>query len=127
MLQEAPGLALVLYVLSVFGLANAIAVLKIGRYFFGRERCREENCPHPRHPYDLRRFLGRIPYVGDLFYCTACLGFWIGMAFSKAAYSVSSLLIERPWLATVSDGLIACAGCWLLFLVAERLGHGIDL
>lgn len=122
-----PSLVLFVFVFSIYGLANAIAVLKIGQFIFGLGHCPEKDCTEPDHPKDLRRFLGRIPYFGDLFYCPPCLAFWFGIALSRAAVSPCALVVESAWEATLMDGLLASGCIWILHLVAERLGHGLDL
>jgi hypothetical protein len=120
-----PALTLFVFLFSVYGLANAIAVLKIGRFLFGERQCTKEGCTAPGHPCELRRFLGRIPFVGDLFYCPPCLSFWIGMVFSKVILSPSSLVVAAWGWAMVLDGLMACGIIWLIHLIAERLKHGL--
>lgn len=111
----------VLFLLAVFGLANAIATLKIGRWIFGEGYCDKEGCKAEGHPKEKRRFLGRIPHLGDLFYCAACLAFWIGMAMSYWLMSPASAFCPVKWGATAIDGLAACGATWLLYLKAERL------
>lgn len=120
-------MALFIFLMAVHGLATAISVLKIGKYIFGEGYCEKKDCSAPKHPLDQRKFLGRIPKVGDLFYCTACLSFWIGMAFSWRVLSPASFICPVWWQAMVLDGLTACAVSWLLFLVAKKLGQGLDL
>lgn len=121
------AVALFIFLMSVHGLATAIAVLKLGRHIFGEGYCTEEGCPSTRHPYEHRRFLGRIPKFGDLFYCTPCLSFWIGMGVSWKALSPARLVCPVWWQAMVLDGLMACAVSWLLFLAAKKVEQGLDL
>lgn len=121
------GFALALFALAVYGLANAMAVLKIGQFMFGKSVCIETDCPHPRHPYELRKSLGRIPKIGDLFYCPPCLAFWIGMAASWWLFSPSSLLIPRGWRTTILDGLMASGMTYILHVWMEYLGKDLDL
>lgn len=102
---------LLLFILAVYGLANAIAVLKIGRFFLGTVKD--------------RKFVGRIPYLGDLFYCPPCLAFWIGMLFSWQGLSPTADLVTLGWRAILVDGLVASAAAYILHLSAERLGHGL--
>lgn len=122
-----PWLVLVIFVIAIFGLATAIAVLKFGQFFFGFGHCPIKDCKAEGHPRELRRFLGRIPYVGDLFYCPPCLAFWIGMAISLGIVSPSRFIIHSAWQAAIIDGLLASGATWLLHLIAERLGHNLDL
>lgn len=122
-----PEIVLFIFLMSIYGLSNAIAVLKVGQFIFGIGHCREKNCTAPGHPKELRQFLGRIPYIGDLFYCPPCLAFWFGMGFSVAIESPASFLTDIRWLSMVIDGLLASGGTWLLHLTAERLGHQLDL
>lgn len=119
-------LSLILFLLAVYGLSNAIAVLKIGRYFLGVGHCTEKECKAPGHPHDKRRFLGRIPYLGDLFYCPPCLGFWIGIAFSVLIFSPASEFTRVQWKSAVTDGLAASGMIWLLHAWAMRTIDGIE-
>ena len=103
-----------LFLLSVFGLASAIAVLKIGRYFLGEGYCLKDGCSAPGHPKEHRKGLGKIPYVGDALYCPPCLAFWIGMAFSWWILSPAAAVgVSVKWQAAVMDGLAACAAAWI--------------
>lgn len=122
-------MALFIFLAAVHGLATAIAVLKIGRYIFGLGYCEKKDaeCSSPKHPFEHRKFLGRIPKVGDLLYCTPCLSFWIGMIFSLTVLSPARTVCPIWWQAMVLDGLMACAVSWLLFLVAKKLEQGLDL
>jgi hypothetical protein len=116
-----------LFILAVYGLSNAIAVLKIGQYFFGIGYCRERDCPSGKHPKDKRRFLGRIPYLGDLFYCPPCLAFWIGMAGSVYIFSPAAEFVGVWWKAMIVDGLAACGAVYLAHVGAELMGYKLDL
>jgi hypothetical protein len=127
MLIQDRGVVLFIFLLAIYGLANAIAVLKIGQYVFGISHCRKENCTAPRHPKEFRKFLGRIPYLGDLFYCPPCLAFWFGMAVSRLVVSPFAFVTDSALKATVMDGLLASGVIWILHLIAERLGHGLDV
>lgn len=117
--------SLVVFLLAVYGLANAIAVLKIGRYFLGVGHCTDANCSSPGHPHEKRKFLGRIPYFGDLLYCPPCLAFWLGMAFSMCVFSPSSEFTGILWKSTVVDGLAASGAIWLIHAWAMRAIDGI--
>lgn len=127
--QEYLAVALFIFLIAVHGLATALSVLKIGRYIFGLGYCdkKDTECSEAKHPFEHRKFLGRIPKVGDLFYCTACLAFWIAMAASVLAFSPARAVCPIWWKAMVLDGLMACAVSWLLFLVARKLEQGLDL
>lgn len=118
-------LAAAIFVLAVYGLANAIANLKFGRYFFGKERCEKgEACQVPGHPFETRRFLGRVPFVGDLFYCAPCLAFWFGVMGSLWVLSPAAQLVGVWWKAMILDGLMASGATWLLHVAAEKLALG---
>jgi hypothetical protein len=120
-------LSLVIYALAVYGLANAIAVLKIGRYFFGQGYCKAIDCVHENHPHELRRGLGRIPYAGDVFYCPPCIAFWIGVAGSKWVLSPAAVLVDARWKSILLDGLLASAVTYIAHVVMERTGKELDL
>jgi hypothetical protein len=153
-------LTLIIFLLTVYGLANAIAMLKIGCYFFGDptdelvlengtripwkrlldkgESLEIEDCKGRKFEFKKldvgrvlrRKGLGRIPYLGDMFYCPACLSFWIGGAFSMLVMSPSiEIVLARgggPWTASVVDGLAACAVSSLLHAAYTKMLHGIE-
>ena len=144
-------LTLIVFLLAVYGLANAIAMLKIGVYFFGDPENQlimadgrkydwkelvdkgdryevvfangvSNTIPKGAGDRVLRRKgLGRIPYVGDMFYCPACLSFWIGMAASEWILSPARQVCPVAWKAQLLDGLAACAASWLLHVISMRL------
>jgi hypothetical protein len=118
---------LAIFLLAVYGLSNAIAVLKIGRYFLGEGYCHEEGCPSPRHPKDLRKGLGRIPYLGDLFYCPPCLAFWLGMGASHFMLSPAAAFVAVPWKGMVADGLAASAAAWIVYTWTEKNALGTKI
>lgn len=101
------------FVTAVYGLANAIAVLKIGRYFLGTVK--------------ERKFLGKIPYIGDLFYCPPCVAFWIGLFISSQGFSPAASFVRVSEYSMIVDGLSASAIAYLLHMTAERLSHGLDV
>lgn len=123
------GPALIIFLAAIYGLANAIAVLKIGQFFIGKSHCAEKGCTNPGHPLETRKGIGRVPYLGDLFYCPPCLAFWFGMAMSRFVVSpaIAGGLVGPWWQAMAIDGLIASGMIFLMHLTAERLGHGVDI
>lgn len=116
-----------IFVLAVYGLANAVAVLKIGRYFLGSSHCRKDGCQSAGHPFETRKGLGRLPYLGDLLYCPPCIGFWVGMGFSVWFLSAAAPFVQVWWKAMIIDGLSASAAAYLAHLTAERLSHNLDI
>ncbi len=144
------------FALAVYGVANAIAVLKIGIYFFGEpvdeiilktgeklpgrivsdqavsfeiEGPYGEKTTVPKteiHKIQKRKGLGRIPYLGDLFYCPACLSFWIGMGISAWVFSPSTELVPFRPHAIILDGLVASSISWILHVLTMKLAHGVD-
>jgi hypothetical protein len=123
------GPTLIIFLFAIYGLANAIAVLKIGQYFIGTSHCSEKDCKKEGHPKETRKGLGRVPYLGDLLYCPPCLAFWFGMAMSHFVVSPAAAggLVGPWWQGMAIDGLIASGMIWILHLTAERLGHGVDM
>ena len=111
---------LVVMVLAVYGLANAIAVLKAGypiRTLFETLETKARN-------KWVKGFWG---FWRVLFKCAPCLSFWLGMAGSAWVLSITKELIPDWRMAMVVDGLIVCGTSWLIHLTAERLGHGLDV
>jgi hypothetical protein len=111
---------LVVVALAVYGAANAIAVLKAGypiRTLFETLEIKAKNKA-------ARGFWG---FWRILFKCPPCLSFWIGMATSVWVISITRSLVAEWWMAMVLDGFIVCGTSWLIHLVAERLGHGLDV
>lgn len=116
-----------LFFAAVYGLANAIAVLKFGRLLFGIGYCEEDGCPSPSHPKDKRKILGKIPVIGDVFYCPPCVAFWVGMALSWFFFSMSIEIVGMKWRAMIVDGLAASGVVYMIHLAAERLGRGLKI
>ncbi|HXX92245.1 MAG TPA: hypothetical protein VEN81_01345 [Planctomycetota bacterium] len=106
-------LGLILFLLAIYGLASALTVLKFGQYFFGT--------------YKERKFLGRVPFFGDIFYCPPCISFYLGMAASVFILSPSRDLVPVWWKAMLLDGLAAVAFSYLAHAAAEKLTHGLDV
>lgn len=123
-MREAVGL--VIFLLAVYGLANAFT-LKIGRHLFGEARCAKKDCAAEGHPRETRKSLGRIPCVGDLVYCVACLSFLIGTACSLWILSPSAFLVAVRWKAALLDGFMACGASWILFAHTEDHLRGLDV
>lgn len=103
--------ALVLFLLAVYGVANVVAVLKTRVVF---------------------EFLfGKIWILKDLIKCPPCIAFWTGMACSLWLLSPSSSFCPKWWGAMLIDGFGALGAIWLLHLKAERLAgdpaKGLDL
>lgn len=99
-------LTLLVFLLAVYGLANAL-LLKMGQWVLGTE--------------DGRRGPGRIPYVGDVFYCPPCASFWIGMACSVWIVSPAEQIVPVWWKAMLLDGLAASAASWVLHAATEAM------
>lgn len=99
-------LLLVVFVLSVYGLANGATVLKARLL--------------------TRAVLGWIPVFGyGVSRCPACFAFWAGVAVSLLAISPSAQVCQSRWIAPVLDGLIASGCSWLLHVTQERLRYGV--
>lgn len=111
---------LMVLALAVYGLANAIAVLKAGKPLRTWLESREIRSRRKWAKWFWQ-------FWGSLFKCPPCLSFWIGMAASTWVLSITSGLIQDRWLVTLSDGFILCATSYFLHLFAERLGHGLDI
>jgi len=99
-------LALTVFMFAVYGLANAVAVHKVG--------------------LPLRTAVSRIPYVSTLVKCPACVSFWIGMAVSAWVLSPAAQVCGPGWRPVVLDGLAASGVIWLLHVAAERTGFGLE-
>lgn len=149
-------LTLTIFLLAVYGLANAIAMLKIGCYIFGDptdelvlEDCTKVawksltdkgdgleivDCKGQKREFKKldvarvlrRRGLGRIPYIGELFYCPACLSFWIGIAASFFILSPAAQVCSVQWKAALLDGFAACAASWLLHVFSMKMTQGVE-
>jgi len=106
--------------LAVYGAANAIAVLKAGyplRTFLEKMELRSRG----------KVLKGFWAFWKTLFKCPPCLSFWIGMAASTWVLSITRGMVAEVWMATLMDGFILCATSWMFHLVAERIGHGLDV
>lgn len=94
--------SLALFLLAVFGVANAVAVLKTRLVF--------------------EALFGKILILKDLIQCPPCVAFWVGMATSYFLLSPASAFCHKWWAAMLVDGFAALGAVWLLHLKAERLG-----
>lgn len=104
--------------LAVYGLANAIAVLKAGkpiRSFF------EFLVLTTRNSW-LKGFWS---FWKSLFSCPPCLSFWIGLAASYWVVSLTDGLPREAWMVPILDGLILSATSYIYHVTMERLGYGI--
>ncbi len=90
----------IFFFLSVFGAANAIAVLKVGEIIRGTHKA-------PRR-------LGAIPYFGRMFFCPACIGFWIALAVSAWVVSPTAEFLEPKWRSILVDAFSASGVLWLI-------------
>src|SRR4029077_14465593 len=121
-------LSLVIFVLAVYGLASALTVLKFGRYFFGVGYCGGKDCLDAKCAKDdaqkgskaHRKFLGRLPFFGDVFYCPPCISFYIGMGVSVFMLSPSRTLVPIWCKAMFLDGLVAVAFSYLAHVTVEK-------
>lgn len=105
-------LTFLLFAMAVYGLATALTVLKFGQYFFGTWEKGK------------RKFLGKIPFFGDIFYCPPCISFYLGMAASVWLLSPAYAIVPVWWKAMIVDGLVAVAFSYLAHALAEKLTHG---
>lgn len=94
-----------LFFIAVYGLANAIAVLKTRKI--------------------AEAIFGKVPVMKDLIKCPPCLAFWIGMAFSYFFFSPSLEFMKNVPSAMVVDGLAASGLTWLIHVTAERIAFGM--
>lgn len=97
----------VIFVFAVYGLSNAVAVLKFGM--------------------PIRKVCKPIPVIGLMICCPACIAFWFALGGSWWFISPATPFVDVWWKAMIVDGTAASGGVWLLHLAAERMGHGLDL
>jgi len=101
---------LLVFILAVYGLAAAITTLRIGEVL--RDWLASKLWP--------KRLADE---AGYFLHCPACVGFWIGMAFSYWLYGGPVSLITGGLLPEVIlDGLVACAGCWIIHVSLCKMG-----
>lgn len=91
------------FFLSVYGLANAIAVLKQGVIARGLS------------------WVIRLSLFRTMVKCPACVSFWIGAAFSGLIFSPSLSIVGILWKSVLLDALGASAVSYLLHVTAERI------
>lgn len=103
--------ALIVFLLAVYGVANAVAVLKTRLVF--------------------QAIFGKIPILKDLIKCPPCIAFWVGMACSYWLLSPASSVCSKWWGAILLDGFAALSAVWILHLKTERMAgdpaKGLDL
>lgn len=103
MLTMLTFVSLALFLLAVYGVANAVVVLKTRVIF--------------------ERLFGKIWILKDLIKCPPCVAFWVGMACSRFMLSPASTFCPVWWKAMLIDGFAAVGAVWLLHLKAERLSE----
>ena len=110
------GVAIFFWLLVVYGISNAIAVLKFGQLYI--------------HPWT-----DKIPVVRHAVRCVACASMWVGALTSWFLFSPASLVwltvrvawpvLELPslpaWKACFVDGAVASAVSYLLWSITEWL------
>lgn len=109
------------FVLASYGLANAIAVLKLGQPLRSLARKIPPSYVRIKKAKDGTQEEEPRSLWLDLVGCPPCIGFWIGLALSWYAFSPASVFVHRHLLASVVDGLVASAACYLLHGLAERI------
>lgn len=103
-------LSLIVFLLAVYGFANAIAVLKFG--------------------LPIRLAFTKIAFLRALVSCPPCLSFWAGMAISLLVMSPAMAICDPPRAelkAALLDGLAASAFSYLTHVLMERAGKDLDL
>ena len=108
---------LLLFLLSAWGLANAIAVLKVGLPI--------RKLATMIGPFYIKDGLGaafeKRSIWMDLLGCPPCLAFWIGLAQSFLAYSPAGWYTDMRVAAVFMDGC-ACSGvAWGFHVVLESM------
>jgi len=106
----------VIFALAVYGLANAISVLKAGRPL----RWLAARIP-PWYRVDRDGITVRRSMVLDLLECPPCLSFWIGLLMSLLIWSPMSTWIHRMPEASFVDGLACSAVSWVMHVVTDRV------
>src|SRR5438445_13655667 len=93
--------ALIVFLLAVYGVANAVCVLKTRLVF--------------------QAIFGKVPVLKDLIKCPPCVAFWTGLALSHWFFSPASSFCGTWWKPMILDGFISLGAVWLLHLRAERI------
>lgn len=107
--------SMVMFFLAVYGLANAISILKVGRPI----RWLAERVP-PWYLVEKDGVTVRRSFATDLMSCPPCVSFWIGLAASFFIWSPASLWAKMPEAAFV-DGLACTAITWILHVITDRV------
>jgi hypothetical protein len=117
-------LELALFVLSVYGLATSIAVLKAGKLI----RSPLEALSEISWSGSFWRLPGQFLFA--LAKCPPCLSFWIGLAASWWVLSPARAIVAArggpEWVAAIVDGLAACGASWILHVATMRMCMGIE-
>lgn len=96
----------VVFIFAVYGMANAIAVLKFGN--------------------PIRAAFAKVPVLSDLVKCPPCMGFWLGMVVSAFVLSPAAQVCPHGWRSILLDGLSASGLIWLIHVAAERTSYGLE-
>lgn len=98
--------AFIVFIFAIYGMANAVAVLKFGT--------------------PIRKAFGNIPVIRDLVKCPPCMAFWLGMLVSAFVLSPAAQIVTPGWRSILLDGLSASGLIWLIHVAAERTSYGLD-
>lgn len=109
---------LLLFLLAVYGLANAVAILKVGKPL---RLIASRIGPFYLHQTSPNLAEARRSIWQDLVECPACLSFWIGIAASLYAFSPASSVVHDRAVAATFDGLAASGSSWIIHVVLEKI------
>ena len=100
-------LAFCVFLFAVYGFSNAVTVLKFGKW--------------------IRTVTAPIPFLGALLKCPACLAFWAGLLISWQVMSPSLPFCDARWKAMLADGLAASGFSYIVHVIMEKTGLGLEL
>lgn len=98
--------AALLFLLGVYGVSNAVAMLKVGA--------------------PVRWLFRRVPGVRDVVECPVCLSFWLGLAASVWVASPAGGLGLPGWRAPLLDAAAACGFSYVAHTTMEWLCKDLE-
>ena len=109
---------LIVWVLSVFGAANGVAVSGLLQRF--REWATYTNIIRDEDGVLRQATLRKYQLPGKLVHCPMCLGFWFGIFWGIFLCDISGMILYTNFFQSILiNGFLGSATSWLLYLLIQ--------
>ena len=69
----------------------------------------------------LRDRLKPVPFLGQMIYCTMCMGWWVGLAVSCLGMNITEVSYDYR-LEFIADAFVSSGTCWIIYVALARMG-----